>query len=417
MSLDLREPTGRPAWPMMLVAGADHAGKSWACAEASGSDLIGRTVWIGCGENDPDEYANVPGARFLIARHNGSYRALLNTCKDAAALPPAEDGRPTLIVFDSATRLWNMLCDLAQQAANQRAAAKAARSNRAAPEDDVQITMDLWNVAKDRWSAVMDALRSHQGPVVLTARLEVVTVVDGRGEPTRERTAKVQAEKSLPFTADVVVHLESRGEATLTGVKSTRLQLDKPRPLQSFTVDGLWRELGLGEVDTGARQHTAAAGEEEPPHVTRARAVIKSMPSPEKFEQLKAWAMEHGLTVGSTMTEDQSVALCDYAASLLTDRPAERVPGDAAETTEWNAAQPPRATDQTWLKAWRAVVLAAPNSQVLDAQLASLADQWAVRRLAEADHTDAKALVLERREELDLDAERAAMDDDSKAIA
>lgn len=316
-ALDLREPTGLPAWPMMLVAGADHAGKSWACAEASGSDLIGRTVWIGCGENDPDEYANVPGARFQIARHNGSYRALLETCKAAAALGPAEDGRPTLLVFDSATRLWDLLCELAQHRANQRAAAKAARSNRPAPDDDVQITMDLWNEATDRWHAVIDALKAHHGPVILTARLEVVTVVDGRGEPTRERTSKVKAQKSLPFAVDVVVHLEARGEATLTGVKSTRLQLDRPRPLKDFTVDGLWRELGLHETATGARQQTAAAGDDEPPHVTRARNAIRSMPDKQHFEILKAWAEDEGISVAAGLTEEQSIRLCDYAASML----------------------------------------------------------------------------------------------------
>ena len=61
MSTELRtrRPSGKPSWPIVLIAGAEKAGKSWACAAASGSDLIGRTLWIGLGEDDPDEYANL----------------------------------------------------------------------------------------------------------------------------------------------------------------------------------------------------------------------------------------------------------------------------------------------------------------------------------------------------------------------
>jgi hypothetical protein len=185
MALTTRQPTGLPSWPILLIAGVEKAGKSWACAEASSSDLIDRTLWIGVGEDDPDEYGAIPGARFEIVEHDGTYRAILGAI-EAARNEPTPNGKPHLIVLDSATRLWDLLCDSAQAEANRRAARKAQQQNRRAPDADVPISMDLWNVAKSRWGHILDALRDHQGPVILTARLDEVTVVNDKGDPTKD---------------------------------------------------------------------------------------------------------------------------------------------------------------------------------------------------------------------------------------
>ena len=71
MSLKTRKPTGLPAWPILLIAGVEKAGKTYAAAAASSSDLIGRTLWVSIGEDDPDEYGAIPGARFEIIRDLG----------------------------------------------------------------------------------------------------------------------------------------------------------------------------------------------------------------------------------------------------------------------------------------------------------------------------------------------------------
>lgn len=263
MTIKTRRPTGKPSWPITLIAGAEKAGKSWACAEASASDLIGRTLWVGAGEDDPDEYGNIPGADFEIVEHDGTYRGILAAVTDAAAEPAGD--KPTLLIVDSMTRIWDLLCDEAQQVANRRARAKAERYNKPVPTEDVQITMDLWNVAKDRWDAIVDALRAHQGPVLVTARLEEVTLLDDNGKPTAEKMLKVKGHKSLPYDVGAIVELPQRGEAWLRGVRSTRLQLAERTKLKSFTVDTLWRNLGLAETETGKRQHAAAAAEKDIP--------------------------------------------------------------------------------------------------------------------------------------------------------
>jgi hypothetical protein len=248
-----RRPTGKPSWPILLLAGSEKAGKSWSCAEASGSDLVGRTLWIGIGEDDPDEYANVPGADFEIVEHDGTYRDILAAI-DWAVAEPAADGKPNLIVVDSMTRLWDLLCDMAQDTAAKRAERKRSNSRTPAGDDEVQITMDLWNQAKDRWGHVVDSLRAHQGPTLLTARLEEVTVMVN-GKPSGERTLKVKTEKGLPYDVGGIVQLPERGKAYLTGVRTTRMQVPERVPLPGFTVDKLWRQLGLDEADIGERHH------------------------------------------------------------------------------------------------------------------------------------------------------------------
>ena len=254
---DTRRPTGLPSWPMLLIAGAEKSGKSWSCAEASGSDLVGRTLWIGIGEDDPDEYGSVPGADFEIVSNDGSYREILAAIEWAAA-QPATDGKPNLIVVDSMTRLWDLLCDMAQEQANARARRKSQNPNtrQAAAQTDTEadIHMDIWNVAKDRWQHVVEALRVHQGPTLLTARLEEVTVMQN-GRPTQDKTLKIKAEKSLPYDVGGIVQMPERGSAFLVGVRSTRLQVPSRMPLPSFTVDALWQKLGLHELKIGERRH------------------------------------------------------------------------------------------------------------------------------------------------------------------
>lgn len=250
MNIQTRKPTGKPPWPIVLLAGAEKAGKSYAAAAASASDLVGRTFWIGVGEDDPDEYGSIEGARFEIVQHDGTYQGILGAVRAATAQPA--EGAPNLIVIDSATRLWEMLSDEAQILANRR------RKNNN-PDQDSPISMDLWNRAADRWHTVMDTVRSHNGPTLITARLDVVTVLDDNGKPTKEKTSKIKSQKTLPFDVGVIVEMPARGETYITGARS--LKFDVPvgvrKPIKDFTVHGLLTQLGLAEAGaTAPRQHS-----------------------------------------------------------------------------------------------------------------------------------------------------------------
>lgn len=255
MTRKYSKPTGKPSWPITLIAGAEKTGKSYGAALAAASDLIGDTYWVGIGEDRPDEYGLL--ADFNIVEHDGTYRDILAAITEISTMPKRADGKQILLVVDSMTRLWDLITDNAQRTANARAAAKARKLNKPAPDGDVQVTMDLWNVAKSQWGHVMDAIRAHQGPSILTARLENVTVMDDRGQPTQQKQLKVKAEKSLPFDVGAVIEMPARGETYISGVRSVRLQLAERTRVPDFTLDMFWRKLGLHDTETGRRTHDA----------------------------------------------------------------------------------------------------------------------------------------------------------------
>lgn len=305
MALQTRQPTGKPPWPITLVSGTEKAGKTYAAAAASSSEMIGRTLWFGVGEDDPDEYK--PLGPFEIVVYDGTYRGLIQALTAAAAEPAGD--KPTLWVLDSGTRLWNLLSDMAQVEANRRWKNRDQNKHKDIPEGGVQITMDLWNTAKQRWQHVLDLLREHQGPSIITARLDVTTVMDG-DKPTKDKTWKVQAEKGLPFDVGVVVEMRSREEVLLTGVRSLRFVTKSSHErFPKFTMDELWRKLGLAE-ETGQRTHTSATGEEsvdaDDKHLATRAALLTDIKTAlngdnEAIVRVATnWLNEHGHPITST---------------------------------------------------------------------------------------------------------------------
>lgn len=281
-ALQTRKPTGLPSWPILLLAGREKAGKSWAAVSASASPMVGRTLYIGIGEDDPDEYALIPGADFEIVEHDGTYEGILGAVRGAVAEPAGE--KPTLVIVDSMTRLWNLIGDNMQAIANRRA---KGRKNAAG---DFTISMDLWNVAAEQWVSVMEALRAHRGPVILTARLEPVAVMDN-GQPTTQKEWKIQGHKSLPFDATAIIEMRERGQFLITGVKSARVQLDKPKQFPEFTVDRLWSDLGLSD-GTGERAHATVRADLSGPEPSSGGQTPRQAPPAEpqfSAEDVKRW--------------------------------------------------------------------------------------------------------------------------------
>ncbi|MDO4888139.1 MAG: AAA family ATPase [Actinomycetaceae bacterium] len=241
MALKTRRPTGRSPWPFLLIAGGEKCGKSYACAEFSASPLTGRTLWIEVGESSADQYGALPGADYEIVDHDGTFPSILQAAIDATSEPAT--GRPNAIIVDSATNLWDLLCDEQQ--------AVAARRGKTSP------TMDQWNTAKRQWRQFVDVLRRHAGPVIVTARFEQVTVVDG-GRPTGEKQWKIRAEKNLPFDVDGIVEIPHPRQYYLSGMRSLHLQVPPGEHMLldvNFTIDGLLRQL---DVDGTDRAYTPA---------------------------------------------------------------------------------------------------------------------------------------------------------------
>lgn len=289
--LKTRKPTGKPPWPIVLLAGGEKTGKSWAAAAFSASDLVGRTFFVEIGESYADEYGAIPGARYEICEHDGSYRGIGGQIY-AATQAPRVDGKPNCIIVDSMTLLWDLLSDQAQRTAYARWRKK--NPNKPEPDGEVQITMDLWNIAKKRWNDILDLLRRHDGPVLLTARLEQVAVMAPNGQPTTDKTLKVKAEKNLPYEVDVIVQMPSPRKYQITGLRSVKFQIepDGAWPFPDFTVDALLRRLGLDAADaTAPRVVTQTRPAAEPPQQPEAseRGFDRSRPTQPPAPEADPW--------------------------------------------------------------------------------------------------------------------------------
>lgn len=302
MNLKTRQPTGKPPWPHLLIAGASKAGKTYACAEASSSSLIERTYWLGIGEPDPDMYGAIPGAAFEIVEHDGSWRGI------GQALAAINAQGLSLLVVDSMTRLWDLLKDEAQA----EASARARRKNKGNP-DEARIDMDLWNRAKERHAAVVSTIQQHDGPVLMTARLDIVTVMDDKGQPTKAKDFKVQSEKNLPYEVDGVVLMPERGRARIDGLRSMVWQISQPTDMPGFTVDGLWKRLGLGEQETAPATHREVRGAEsttDQSPADRARDDLRIALNGDRDRMTAAVARFAEMTGGDTLkdsNDDQAI--------------------------------------------------------------------------------------------------------------
>lgn len=311
MNLRTRKPTGKPPWPTLIIAGAEKAGKTYACAAASASDLISATYWIGIGEPDPDMYGAIPGADFQIVEHDGSLRGI------AAAIRGVNEQGESLLVIDSMTRLWDLLKDEAQVLASQRASRKGRNG------DEAKIDMDLWNRAKERHAAIVSGIREHHGPVLLTARLDVVTVMDDQGRPTKAKDTKVQTEKNLPYEVDGVVEMPERGKATIQGLRSMVWQIDRPTDMPGFTVDGLWRQLGLDKQETAPATHRAVDGREsvtdESP-ADRARNDLRLLLNGDRERMAAAVARFQDMTGDALKDTTDDQAIRDLISAIKEDQ-------------------------------------------------------------------------------------------------
>ena len=239
MTIRTRKPTGQAPWPITLIAGVEKSGKTYSCAEATASGVIDRTLWISIGEDDPDEYGALPGANFEIVEHDGTYRSIIAAIEAAVSEPGTN-----LLVIDSMTKLWDLLSNMAQTEANARAAKKGRGGS-----DEATIDIDLWNAAKKRHQRVVNAIKVNAGPVLLTARMDMVTIMDDNGKPTKHKDFKIKAEKNLVYDVSAIIEMPERGKAFITGVRSLKFKGGPGAkiPLPNFTVAELWDRLAVSE--------------------------------------------------------------------------------------------------------------------------------------------------------------------------
>lgn len=243
MTLKTRPPTCAVPWPLILIEGGEKAGKSWAAAVLSSSEKIGRTLWIDWAEGAADEYGAIPGARYEVIEHDGTWASILEQVKaarDEAQRAVDAGENPVVLVIDSMTAEWADLKEWVDGKARRRDSNRKKLEND--PEAEIQITTDLWNLANGRHKELMRILMRFPGIVVMTARGADQVAMEN-GKPTTKRVWKVEGQKELAFDASVWVRLSRTEHPLIVGARSVHAGIvpgeDKPKRIPDLTLEQL----------------------------------------------------------------------------------------------------------------------------------------------------------------------------------
>jgi hypothetical protein len=220
-----RQPTGRVPWPTILLEGEEKSGKSYAVAQFSASSLIGQLYWLDLNEGAADEYAAIPGTRYLVLEHDGSYAQVLasiQAVKEEARRAAKAGEPPVVLAIDTGSAIWDGLKDWASDRAAR--SAKNREALKRDPNAEVTISQNLWNDAGARWRKVQTELLTFPGIVVVTSRGKEVTAVDSNGRPIEgQKTWSVQMHREFPYAASVWVRLRRGRKPLVVGARSVHM--------------------------------------------------------------------------------------------------------------------------------------------------------------------------------------------------
>lgn len=229
MSLDnpvLRshKPSGAIPYPFILVEGEEGAGKSWLLALLSASPKVGRTFWLELGETSAEMYGAVPGARYELLDHDGTYAQVLEQVLAVKALAKEAHaaGEPPIVLgIDTMGNVWDGLKDWV----SERAKAKPANQRKLAadPAADLDVSRNLWNDAGNRYRKLTTALLTFPGIVVGIAKGKEISDTDpSTGQPYKDgrKTWRIEGEKNLGYDATVIVRLTRGNPPLITKARS-----------------------------------------------------------------------------------------------------------------------------------------------------------------------------------------------------
>src|ERR1700722_2212610 len=266
MALKTVKPTGRAAWPRMLLEGTELSGKSWSVAQLSKSPKVGRTVVLPLGEDTSmwHEYGAIPGARFMIADTDGTWASIIGIAKDArdeAAAALAAGELPYVFCVDTMTAVWDGLKDWTGHRAQNSKAGRAALE--ADPDAKVDVAPNYWNDANARHSELMTVLLTFPGIVIMIARGGEVMLFEN-GQPARgnKKTWSVQAQKGVPYAATAHLRLSGEDRPLLVGKKGVinpiRPGIDPPLRLpDDWSLESvIFETLGLDATNAQVGGYT-----------------------------------------------------------------------------------------------------------------------------------------------------------------
>ena len=277
MALQTDKPTGRTAWPRILLEGTELSGKSWSVAALSASPKVGRTVVLVLGEDTSlwHEYGRIPGARFEIARHDGTWSSIIAIAKDVrdeAAAAVAAGQPPLVFCIDTMTAVWEGLKNWASHRARNSRSGRAALE--ADPDAKVDVAPNYWNDANERHGELMGVLLTIPGIVIMIARGGEVTLFEN-GQPAKgnKTTWSVQVQKGVPFSVSAHLRLSSGARPLLVGKKGVinaiRPGIDPPLRLpDDWNLESvIFGNLGLDATATAVGGYTEMRQELSPEQI------------------------------------------------------------------------------------------------------------------------------------------------------
>ena len=349
MALKTRKPTGRAGWPKILVEGGDKAGKSWSLARLSASAKVGRTAVLVLGEDETrwEEYGKIPGARFEIIEHNGTWASILGAVEDAKAeAAAARDAgeKPFVLGIDTMTAVWEGLKDWASLRARN------SKKNRALlaqdPDAEIDVTSNYWNDAKARHRILMRHLLTFPGIVVLIARGSEVTLFQN-GQPVANRkTWSIDGEKNLPFDVSTHIRLSREDRPLLVSSSGLHCQIrpgiDRPEPLpDDWSLESVIFDMLKLDAATAEVRDFQAFRQQRTPEEIRDEA-LESTTGFDRIRELHAEARDlqyHGVTLQNE-TGDEELLL-----DMLVRIGKERMPKPAVQRPHLTSAPAPAAAE------------------------------------------------------------------------
>jgi hypothetical protein len=330
-----RKPTGAVPWPLILIEGGEKSGKSYTSALLSASEKVGITYWLDLGEGAADEYGAIPGARYEVIVHDGTWASIIREVAEvkAEAARAAEAGEPPVVlVIDSMTAEWDMLKDWATNRA------KETRSNkeklRRDPGAEIKVPMNLWNDATARHRRLMTMLMTFPGIVIMTARGKDVASLDESGRPVEgSKEYKVEGHKTLAFDASCWVRLHRDAPAIVVGARSVHAGIrpcrDEPKTLpEDWTLEWLIFEALQCDPRKAHMRDLVAAKHEKTPEQIRDEA-LKPTTTPQRLRELYEEAKNLGYSEVVVSDKDGRegplLALLVHLGKTRTAQPADPI--------------------------------------------------------------------------------------------
>lgn len=337
MELKTRTPSGRAAWPMVLVHGRNKSGLTTTALKLSASDRVGETFVFEIGANDADAYASL--GNFNIVELDGSWADFHSQLITATRVERVDPALPNLIIIDVLDRVWG---DLVTWTENR---ARNSHDMRARLRQDPNALVDTsgyWTDTKARWGAMMRVLQQWDGIVVLCARGGDVAVYENGVAVPGASVYRIAVEKNTLSAVNFEVAMVD-GVATVASTNNLNVKAGTVLPNENALEHLLFDLAGFTAESTEVRVPVGAmSGTDDP--VAATKQWLASVFVAGGYEEAEAktaaaavWASEFPGNPNLFEVTAESITRLREAAEVVMSTPPEPNPDERPFTDEADA--------------------------------------------------------------------------------